>query len=77
VVHPVPVHEQSGEPLHFKVQPPEQLVMWHEVVAWQVTVQSPPVQSSAQVPPVQVCEQSPPGHAIVQEPPVQVWMQLP
>jgi hypothetical protein len=77
VVHPAPLQEQSGEPLQFKVQPPEQPVMRQEVVDWQVTVQSPPAQSSAQVPPVQVCEQSPPGHAMVHEPPVHVWMQLP
>jgi hypothetical protein len=76
-VQPVPVQEQSGEPLHATVQPPVQFVIWQDVVPWQLTEQSPPVQSRAQDPPVQVCEQSPPGHVIVHEPPVHVCEQSP
>ncbi len=76
-MQPVPVQEQSGEPLQATVQPPEQLVILQAVVPWHVTEQSPPAQSRAQDPPLHVCEQSPPGQAIVHEPPVQVCVQSP
>jgi hypothetical protein len=76
-VQPVPVQEQSGEPLQVTLQPPEQFVIWQDVVPWQLTEQSPPVQSSEHDPPVHVCEQSPPGQVIVHEPPVQVCEQSP
>jgi hypothetical protein len=77
VVQPIPVQEQSGEPLHATVQPPEQSVILHDVLPWQVTEQSPPVQSRAQDPPVHVCEQSPSGQVIVHELPVQICVQPP
>jgi hypothetical protein len=69
---------QSAAPLQFSVQSRVHPVIVHEVEPWHVRVQSFPVQSMAQVPPVQVCVQSPPAHwsehAVEL---VQVWLQSP
>lgn len=65
----VPVHPQSGAPLHDTVQspPPPQFVSLQLNAEWQLSVHPPPGQSSAHVPPVQSSMQSPEvGHSIVQ-----------